>query len=66
MLIFVLGWIGPVLLLVISLVACYSGTRLGACWTILEERYPDIYPKHLHTRNPYTCIAQRALGNWGR
>ncbi|XP_059488721.1 uncharacterized protein LOC132204302 [Neocloeon triangulifer] len=59
------GWIGPVLLIVLCLVACYGGTRLGACWTLLEERYPETYPKHLRTRNPYACIAHRALGNWG-
>ncbi|CAB3361564.1 Hypothetical predicted protein [Cloeon dipterum] len=59
------GWIGPVLLVLMSLVACYGGSRLGKCWTILEERYPEIYPKHLQTRNPYACIAHRTLGDWG-
>jgi hypothetical protein len=32
----------------------------------MEERFPEQYPKTLRTRNPYACIAQRALGRWGR
>jgi hypothetical protein len=43
--------------------AGYGGTRLGACWAILEERYPEYRSP---VRNPYATIAYRAVGRWGR
>lgn len=43
--------------------AGYGGTRLGACWDIVEERYPEHRGR---TRNPYATIAYRAVGRWGR
>ncbi|XP_054275664.1 uncharacterized protein LOC128994869 isoform X1 [Macrosteles quadrilineatus] len=56
------GWIGLVLVVVFCVNAAYGGTRLGHCWAILEERYPEYRGQ---TRNPYPTIAYRAVGPWG-
>ncbi|XP_075229576.1 uncharacterized protein LOC142329123 isoform X2 [Lycorma delicatula] len=56
------GWIGLVLVIVFCLNAGYGGTRLGRCWAILEERYPEYRGS---SRNPYATIAYRAVGKWG-
>lgn len=57
------GWIGLVLVVILCITACYGGTRLGICWDIIEERYPEYRG---YTRNPYPTIAERAVGRWGR
>lgn len=49
------------LLVVFCFNAAYGGTRLGACWQILEERFPEHRNK---TRNPYATIARKAVGKW--
>lgn len=56
------GWIGLVLIVYFCVNAGYGGTRLGACWAILEERYPEYRSP---VRNPYATIAYRAVGRWG-
>uniref|UniRef100_T1HU60 Aa_trans domain-containing protein n=1 Tax=Rhodnius prolixus TaxID=13249 RepID=T1HU60_RHOPR len=56
------GWIGLILLTVLCLTSGYGGTRLGLCWEILEERYPEYRGI---SRNPYPTIASRAVGRWG-
>ncbi|XP_046678230.1 amino acid transporter AVT1A-like [Homalodisca vitripennis] len=56
------GWIGLVLVVVFCLNAGYGGTRLGHCWAIIEERYPEFRGQ---TRNPYPTIANKAVGRWG-
>ncbi|XP_045612816.1 uncharacterized protein [Procambarus clarkii] len=57
------GWLGiPMMLLFCGSVG-FAGTRLGQCWIILEERWPEY---KLPTRQPYMDIAERALGNVGR
>lgn len=56
------GWIGLVLVVVFCFNAGYGGMRLGSCWEILEERFPEHRTK---TRNPYATIAYRAVGKWG-
>lgn len=56
------GWIGLVLLIVFCLNAAYGGSRLGACWAIIEERYPEYRDR---VRNPYATIGYRAVGRWG-
>jgi len=58
-----LGWIGLVLIVYFCINAGYGGTRLGACWAILEERYQEYRSP---VRNPYATIAYRAVGKWGR
>ncbi|KAK9739118.1 Transmembrane amino acid transporter protein [Popillia japonica] len=55
------GWIGLILLVVFCFNAAFGGTRLGACWQILEERFPECRKK---TRNPYATIAQKAVGKY--
>ncbi|PSN34891.1 hypothetical protein C0J52_16728 [Blattella germanica] len=57
------GWIGLVLIVYFCINAGYGGTRLGVCWAILEERYPEYRNP---VRNPYATIAYRAVGKWGR
>uniref|UniRef100_A0A023F831 Putative amino acid transporter n=1 Tax=Triatoma infestans TaxID=30076 RepID=A0A023F831_TRIIF len=56
------GWIGLILITILCLTSCYGGTRLGLCWEILEERYPEYRGT---TRNPYPTIASKAVGRWG-
>lgn len=51
------------LLVVFCVNAGYGGSRLGACWAILEERYEDY---RAPVRNPYATIAYRAVGPWAR
>ncbi|KAK7865356.1 hypothetical protein R5R35_006837 [Gryllus longicercus] len=53
------GWIGLVLIVCFCVNAGYGGTRLGACWTIIEERYPE---HRTPVRNPYPIIALIAFG----
>ena len=43
--------------------ACFSGTRLGSCWVILEERYEEFQRE---IRDPYPSIGEKAVGRWGR
>lgn len=57
------GWIGLVLVIILCINSCYGGTRLGRCWDIIEERYPQYRGS---TRNPYPVIAEHAVGHWGR
>ncbi|KAJ9600373.1 hypothetical protein L9F63_009343, partial [Diploptera punctata] len=55
------GWIGLVLIVYLCVNAAYGGTRLGTCWAILEERYPEY---RTPVRNPYATIAFKAVGRW--
>ncbi|XP_071452053.1 uncharacterized protein, partial [Hetaerina americana] len=55
------GWIGVILVIVFCCCAAYSGSRLGECWCIIEERYHQHRGK---TRNPYATIALAACGPW--
>ena len=43
--------------------AGFSGTRLGLCWIMLEERYEEFRGE---VRDPYPSIGQKAVGTWGR
>ena len=58
-----LGWIGLPMLFIFCVSVAFSGTRLGHCWVILEERWPE-YRKP--ARQPYMEIAYRAFGKPGR
>ncbi|PZC74732.1 hypothetical protein B5X24_HaOG207309 [Helicoverpa armigera] len=53
------GWFGVPLLLLVALVAAFSGKRLGDCWSILEARDPEMRTRK---RNPYAIIVEQALG----
>jgi len=57
------GWAGALLIFIFTANACFSGTRLGSCWTILEERYEE-FQKEI--RDPYPSIGEKAVGRWGR
>ncbi|KAE8573193.1 uncharacterized protein [Halyomorpha halys] len=57
------GWYGFLLLIIFGLNSCYCGVKLGQCWEILEERFPECRGI---SRNPYPDIGERAMGKWGR
>ena len=57
------GWYGLFLIVLFTVNACYSGTRLGECWVILEERFPEF--KGI-IRDPYPTIGEKAAGKLGR
>jgi vesicular inhibitory amino acid transporter len=57
------GWTGLLLILMFTLNSLFSGTRLGYCWVMLEERYEEFRG---HVRDPYPCIGEKAVGRWGR
>jgi len=57
------GALGIVLIITFTLNSLYSGTRLGMCWLILEERYEEYRGQ---VRDPYPAIGERAIGRWGR
>jgi hypothetical protein len=58
--------LGPVELFLIAffaLAAAFVGTKLGTCWVILEERWPEFREQ---VRDPYPSIAEKAVGSWMR
>ena len=57
------GWGGIVLIFMFTVNACFSGTRLGLCWVMLEERYDEF---RREIRDPYPSIGEKAVGAWGR
>ena len=57
------GTTGLLLILFFSVNSCYSGTRLGLCWIMLEERYEEFRGQ---VRDPYPAIGEKAAGKLGR
>jgi len=57
------GILGMVLILLFTINAGFSGTRLGLCWVMLEERYVEFQGE---VRDPYPSIAEKAIGRAGR
>lgn len=57
------GWYGFLFLIIFGLNSCYCGVKLGQCWEILEERFPECRGI---SRNPYPDIGERAMGKFGR
>ncbi|XP_038216230.1 amino acid transporter AVT1D-like [Zerene cesonia] len=53
------GWVGIPIIILMCLIAAFSGKRLGDCWTMVESRNPDMRTRK---RNPYAIIANEALG----
>ncbi|CAG4984475.1 unnamed protein product [Parnassius apollo] len=53
------GWIGVPIIILMAVMAAFSGKRLGDCWSIIEGRDPDMRSRK---RNPYAIIADQALG----
>merc|ERR1711990_761742 len=52
------GIFGAVLIILFTVNALYSGTRLGLCWIMLEERYEEFRGQ---VRDPYPAIGQKAV-----
>ena len=61
--IYITGWIGLPILIIFCGSVAFAGTRLGHCWVILEERWPEYRNP---ARQPYMEIAFRAFGKPGR
>lgn len=57
------GLLGMFLIVFFTLNAGFSGTRLGLCWVMLEERFPEFRGE---VRDPYPSIAEKAIGKVGR
>ncbi|KAG7175970.1 Amino acid transporter AVT1D-like [Homarus americanus] len=56
------GWAGVGVLAVSCIIVAYAACRLGVCWVILEERWPE-YQRAC--RKPYPAMAFRTLGMFG-
>merc|ERR1711990_303327 len=57
------GWVGLLLILMFTINSWFSGTRLGLCWIMLEERYEEFRGQ---VRDPYPAIGEKAAGKVGR
>jgi len=57
------GILGMILIALFTINAGFSGTRLGLCWMMLEERYTEFKGE---VRDPYPAIAEKAIGRVGR
>ncbi|XP_023335307.1 amino acid transporter AVT6E [Eurytemora carolleeae] len=57
------GPAGLALIVIFAIFAVFVGTRLGYCWIILEERYPEFREQ---VRDPYPAIAEKAVGKTAR
>jgi vesicular inhibitory amino acid transporter len=57
------GYYGLLFIIVFTVNACYTGSRLGECWVILEERHPEFRGI---IRDPYPTIGEKTVGMWGR
>ena len=53
------GILGMILIALFTINAGFSGTRLGLCWVMLEERYSEFKGE---VRDPYPAIAEKAIG----
>lgn len=58
------GWLGIGMMVIFCVSVAFVGTRLGRCWIILEERWPEQYKSNV--RQPYMDIAERSMGQTGR
>ena len=56
------GPAGLALLIYFTLNGAFVGTRLGLCWLMVEERFPEYKGK---CRDPYPTIAEKAFGKVG-
>lgn len=57
------GPAGLALLIYFTINGAFVGTRLGLCWLMVEEKYPEYRGK---CRDPYPTIAEKAFGKVGR
>ena len=51
------------LLIYFTVNGAFVGTRLGYCWIMIEERFPEFREA---CRDPYPVIAEKAVGKVGR
>ena len=51
------------LIIYFTLNGAFVGTRLGHCWIMIEERFPEFREK---CRDPYPVIAEKAAGKIAR
>lgn len=58
------GWIGFLLVFVCCFVSAYTGDILGKCWTLTQERRPEL--RQGSVRYPYPAIGEEAYGKVGR
>jgi len=59
------GPTGFFLLIYFTYNAIFVGQRLGLCWMIIEEKFPELQSKE-GCRDPYMVIAEKAIGPVGR
>jgi len=57
------GWPGLLIIIFFTVNALFTGTRLGLCWVMLEDRYDEFKGE---IRDPYPAIGQKAIGTVGR
>merc|ERR1712117_354845 len=57
------GFYGVLFVVLFTVNACYTGSRLGECWVILQERYPEEFRGII--RDPYPTIGEKTVGKWG-
>lgn len=57
------GWGGVTLILALCVGVGFSGSRLGMCWVMLEEKFPRY---RVACRTPYPAIGWEALGRPGK
>ena len=62
--IFYSDFYGLLFVVLFTVNACYTGSRLGECWVILQERYPEEFRGII--RDPYPTIGEKTVGKWGR
>ena len=55
---------GLLLLAYFTVNGAYVGTRLGHCWIMVEEQFPEL--RREKCRDPYPTIAEKAIGKFGR
>lgn len=57
------GWLGALMMLIFGISIGFSASRLGKCWLMLEERWPE-YKKP--AKQPYMEMAYVTMGVIGR
>ena len=60
---YILGWIGIIVLVLSCVAVGWCGVLLGKCWLMLEERFPEYQD---HCRDPYPSIGYEAFGKPGK
>eukprot|EP00088_Acartia_fossae_P052523 TRINITY_DN5935_c0_g1_i1.p1 TRINITY_DN5935_c0_g1~~TRINITY_DN5935_c0_g1_i1.p1 ORF type:complete len:461 (-),score=123.08 TRINITY_DN5935_c0_g1_i1:31-1413(-) len=56
------GWAGLFLIVFFTINSLFTGTRLGLCWVMLEDRYDEFKGE---VRDPYPAIGKKAFGRAG-